>query len=455
MGGDIELKSTPPPGARFPSSRFPSYGRDMRQPSPSAETTERKHLSFAALRHPDCRIYLLAGAVAMMGDNIEHVISYWMIFQKFHSPALAGFAVLTHWLPFLLFSVYSGALADRFDPRRIIQFGMCMFMVASVGWGVLFLTDSLEQWHAGVLLVIHGMAGVLWGPASQLLIHEIVGPAHLQSAIRLSSTSRQLGVLMGPAIGGGLLLVIGSAYGILLNTLFYLPLIYWLWKAPYGPRFRKEGSVPRRRPAMRGFHDIISTIRSIAGNPIIVSMVLLVGFASLFIGNAHQAQMPEFAQDLGFDDAGLYYSVLLAGNASGALIAGIVLESRSLLPAKPVTAIILVMLWCFAIGGFAMADSYPLAVAALFIAGFLNLSYNSMAQTLVQLHAPQEIRGQVIGLYNMSGNGLKAFSGITVGFGGALIGVHWSLALSATALLATMVGLMSFTAWNTARQDTG
>jgi MFS family permease len=389
-----------------------------------------------------------------MADNIEHVISYWIIFQKFHSPALAGFAVLSHWLPFLLFSVYSGALADRFDPRRIIQFGMVMFMTASLGWGVLFWTDSLEQWHAGVLLVIHGMSGVLWGPASQLLIHEIVGPAHLQSAVRLSSTSRQLGVLMGPAIGGVLLLSVGATYGILLNALFYLPLIYWLWKAPYGPRFREGGPAPRR-PAMRGFQDIVSTIRTIAGNPIIVSMVMLAGLASLFVGNAHQAQMPEFASDLGHGNTGLHYSVLLAGNAGGALIAGIVLESRGLWPAKPSTAIILVMLWCLAVGGFAMTENYPLAVVALFVAGFLNLSYSSMAQTLVQLHAPQEIRGRVIGLYNMSGNGMKAFSGITVGFGGALIGVHWSLALSATALLAVMVGLLSFTAWTTAKQSTG
>ena len=423
----------------------------MSQSNSPKQSAEPKHKSFAALRHPDCRIYLLGAAVAMMADNIEHVISYWIIFQKFHSPALAGFAVLSHWLPFLLFSVYSGALADRFDPRRIIQFGMVMFMTASLGWGVLFWTDSLEQWHAGVLLVIHGMSGVLWGPASQLLIHEIVGPKHLQSAIRLSSTSRQLGVLMGPAIGGGLLLTVGATYGILLNALFYLPLIYWLWKAPYGPRFR-EGA-PTKRPAMRGYQDIVSTIRTIASNPIIVSMVLLAGLASLFVGNAHQAQMPEFAHDLGHSDAGLHYSILLAGNAGGALIAGIILESRSMLPAKPRTAITLVMLWCLAVGGFAVTGSYPLAVALLFIAGFLNLSYNSMAQTLVQLHAPQEIRGRVIGLYNMSSNGMKAFSGITVGFGGALIGIQWSLALSALALLATMVALMSFTAWTSVKPD--
>jgi MFS family permease len=423
----------------------------MSQSNSPKQSAEPKHKSFAALRHPDCRIYLLGAAVAMMADNIEHVISYWIIFQKVHSPAWAGFAVLSHWLPFLLFSVYSGALADRFDPRRIIQFGMVMFMTASLGWGVLFWTDSLEQWHAGVLLVIHGMSGVLWGPASQLLIHEIVGPKHLQSAIRLSSTSRQLGVLMGPAIGGGLLLTVGATYGILLNALFYLQLIYWLWKAPYGPRFR-EGA-PTKRPAMRGYQDIVSTIRTIASNPIIVSMVLLAGLASLFVGNAHQAQMPEFAHDLGHSDAGLHYSILLAGNAGGALIAGIILESRSMLPAKPRTAITLVMLWCLAVGGFAVTGSYPLAVALLFIAGFLNLSYNSMAQTLVQLHAPQEIRGRVIGLYNMSSNGMKAFSGITVGFGGALIGIQWSLALSALALLATMVALMSFTAWTSVKPD--
>ncbi len=106
----------------------------------------------------------------MMADSIEHVISYWVMFQKFQSQTLAGFAVVSHWLPFLFFSVYAGALADRFDPRRIIQLGMLCFIVASAGWGYFFVTDTLEMWHAMVLLVIHGFAGVLWGPASQLLV---------------------------------------------------------------------------------------------------------------------------------------------------------------------------------------------------------------------------------------------------------------------------------------------
>ncbi len=86
--------------------------------------------SFPALRHPGFRAYFLVSALAMMADSVEHVISYWIMFQKFHSPALGGFAMLSHWLPFLFFSVYAGALAERFDPRRLIQAGMALFMLA-------------------------------------------------------------------------------------------------------------------------------------------------------------------------------------------------------------------------------------------------------------------------------------------------------------------------------------
>ena len=80
--------------------------------------------SFAALRHRGYRGYVIGATIAMMGDNIEHVISYWVLHQKFHSPALGAFAVISHWVPFLLLSGYTGALADRYNPRRIMQIGM-------------------------------------------------------------------------------------------------------------------------------------------------------------------------------------------------------------------------------------------------------------------------------------------------------------------------------------------
>jgi hypothetical protein len=278
-----------------------------------------------------------------------------------------------------------------------------------------------------------------------LLIHDIVGPTHLQSAVRMLSTARQFGLLLGPAIGGGLLLLLGPVYGILFNVLFYLPLVLWLWKAPYGPKFRKEPTAPPR--PMRGYADVFNTIKMISGNHVILSMVALGGMTSFVIGNAHQAQMPEFAHDLGHDEAGIQYSVLLAASAAGALIGGLILEGKNLLPANPRTTFVLVMFWCAAIGIFAITDVYGIAVAAMVAAGFFNLAYSSMNQTLVQLHAPKEIRGRVIGLYNMSANGLKTFSGVTVGIGGSLIGIHWSLFLCALILLTLTTALLSFTAW--------
>jgi MFS family permease len=397
--------------------------------------------SFAAMRYRGFRAQFSTFVLAMMADNIEHVISYWVVFQKFHSPALAGFAIVSHWLPFLLFSVASGALADRFDPRRVIQTGMALFIIASLSWSYFFVTDSLQMWQAMVILVIHGCAGVLWQTPNQMLLYDIVGPQDLESAVRLNAMARYLAVLAGPAVGGAILLAFGPAPGIMLNTLFYLPLVLWLVNAPYGPRFRKAEQAPRR--AVRGLNDIVQTVRDIRKHSVIVSMTLLAGAASFFVGNAYSSQMPGFANDLGHGDPGLAYSVLLAADAAGGLLAGIVLEGGGWLRPQPRSAIVLAMLWCAALAIFSLATNYPLALAFLCAAGFLELSFNAMAQSLVQLNAPPDKRGRVIGLFNMASLGLRAFSGISVGLVGSLIGVHWSLALSALATMAVAGGLLT------------
>ncbi len=410
--------------------------------APGASTPSPQ--SFAALRHAGFRPFIAYSVMSMMADNIEHVISYWIIFQEFRSPTLGGIAVLTHWLPFLLFAVYSGALADRFDPRRLIQIGLLMYMAVSVAWGLLFVTDSLQMWHAAALLIVHGLAGVLWVPATQLLVHDIVGPEQLQSAVRLNATGRQLGMLLGPAIGGLLMLALGPAWGILVNALIYVPLLVWLWKAPYGHRAKGRPSKPAPK-RFGGLADVPAVMRDVAGNRTLVSMILLAGCASLFVGNAYQAQMPQFASHLGHGQAGMTYSILLGADAAGALVAGVLLESRGLLRPDPRTAFVLTLLWCLCIGGFAMAPSYGIALALLFAAGFFNLAFNAMAQTLVQLNAPDAIRGRVVGLYGMSSLGMRAFSGITVGMLGSLIGIHYSLTISAMVLLAVTMALLAFT----------
>ena len=397
--------------------------------------------AFAALRHRGYRGYVIASASAMMADNTEHVISYWVLYQKFHSPALGAFAVISHWVPYLLFSGYAGALADRYNPRRIIQLGMLLFMGVSIGWGVLFLNGHLHVWQAWLLLGVHGFAGVLWSPSSQVLIYDIVGTEHLQSAVRLNASGRYLGTLAGPALGNVLLLALGPGYGILANALIYLPLVIWLRKT----RYRARRAPPARRPVITAsaWSGFAATGRAMAGNRQIIAMTLLAGAASLFVGNAYQAQMPGYAEDLGFHSAGLAYAALLGADAAGAVGAALLLESRGLLPATPGGALLLGACWCLAMGGFALAHGFLLTLPLLFAAGFFELSFSAMAQTIVQLRAPEDQRGRIIGLFLTASLGLRAFSGVTVGLGGTLVGIHHSLALSAAGLLAC-IGLISW-----------
>ncbi|HEX5659989.1 MAG TPA: MFS transporter [Polyangiales bacterium] len=386
----------------------------------------------SALRLPDFRIFVVTNMLAMMADNIEHVISYWVCFQKFHSSALAGFAVVSHWLPHLLFSVAVGALNDRFDSRRIVQAGMLLFIAASLGWGYAFVTDSLTMPFAMAMLILHGCAGVLWVTSNQMLLYRIVGPAQLQSGVRLNATFRYLGVLVGPAVGGAIMHTFGPSGGIFVNTVFYLPLLLWLVYAPYGPG--AGARLPAR--AVRGLADIVASIREVRTLPVVLVMTLLAGSASFFVVNSYHAQMPGFAQDLGRAKADVTYTILLAADAAGALLAGFLLERRSgWLKTEPRVALKLAGAWGTALASFALTRSYPLALVCLFTAGFFELAFSSMAQTLVQLNAPETSRGRVIGLYSMATFGLRTFAGVIVGLLGSLSSIHVSLSCAGFAFV--------------------
>ena len=391
---------------------------------------------FAALHTRDYRRYFALSLTAMTADNIEHVISYWVIYQAFHSPMLAGFAVISHWMPFLLFSVYSGALADRYDCRKLIQAGQILFMVASLSWGLLFLTGTLRMWHAVVILLLHGAAGVTVGAR-----HAAHPPRHgrARAASERDPSERHGPLPRHPAGAGRRRWAHAAARarrgGSSPTCLIYAPFSIFLWTIPYTGHLR-DGVVAR--PAARlGSGDALRVFGEVRGDRRIVVMIVLGGVTSFFVGNAFQAQMPEYAHHLGTDEAGGWYSLLLAANATGAILGTVLLESSNVLRPSVRSAIACAGVWGLAIGLFPAAPNYPVAVTLLVIAGAFNIAFASMAQTLVQLLAPPRVRGAVVGLFNTAMLGLRAGSGLTVGVLGALISVQWSLALSAMVVVAS------------------
>jgi len=393
---------------------------------------------FGALQHRDYRHYFVVALVGMTAEAVEHMVSYWVIYEAFHSPALGGFAVISHWVPFLLFSVYTGALADRYDCRRLIQVSQVILMLISLAWGALFLTGALRAWHAAALLMLHGVAGVISSPPIQLIVHDIVGPEHLASAIRLNAISRHCTMLLGPAVGAGLMLALGPGVALLANVLLYLPIALFLIRFPYTGH--AAGGERRTTPRL-GFAEVLRLIREVRSEPQVIRMLVLAGATSLFVGTAFQAQMPEIAHHHGADEPDAHYSALFGANAAGAVIGAVLLESVRALQGGPRVAIACAAIWGALMALFALAPGYGAAVTLLVLAGVFNIAFTSMAQAVVQIQAPPALRGRVVGLFNASMLGLRAGSGFTVGLLGAWIGVEPALALSAGAVVAVALGL--------------
>lgn len=398
----------------------------------SVEMPEDQPRKFGALRDRRTGPYIAGGALSMMADNIEHVLAYWVLWQTFHSPWLVGFQIVSHWLPYLLFSVAAGALAERFDPRRVIQVGQALFMAVSATWGILFLTGSLELWHACVLLVLHGIAGCLWMPAEQLLLYKFAGPKELPGAIRMNATFRSLAFLAGPVVGSALLLSIGPAAGMFVNILFYLPLTVFLWFVKldrHGPKNRQDDAAasPRAPEKRMTFFSAFGVLRTIRNDRQLLGMILLSALSAATIGAVIQNAMPEFAEGLGAGSAGLAYGVLLFANGAGGVIGGFLLEATGRVPTTARTAVIAATILGITTIVFATSSVYPIAVVALLIGGVARITADATEMSIVQLRAPDDQRGRVIGAYTMFGPGMMTFSGLTVAVLGSLFGLRGSV----------------------------
>jgi hypothetical protein len=234
------------------------------------------------------------------------------------------------------------------------------------------------------------------------------------------------------------MLLLGPAVGLLTNVLLFLPFSLFIGRVPFTGHAGKTGKI-----ASSSFLELVSVFLESRSDPRIATMIVLAGASSFFVGNAFQAQMPEYAELLGADDTGARYSILLAANAAGAILGTVMLEGATWLRPSARTAIVCAGLWGTAMALFAVTNNYVAAVTLLVAAGIFSIAFTSMAQTLVQVLAPPRIRGTVVGLFNTAMLGLRAGSGITVGVLGGFIGVRQSLELSSAIVVVVSLVLLA------------
>jgi MFS family permease len=395
-------------------------------------------MRFSALRAPWSKGYLTNASLAMGADHVEHALSYFVMWQLFHSPLLAGFAVISHWLPHLLFGVVSGGLADRYDCRKVVQFAQGLFILASLGWGVFIALGALQPWICVVLLLVHGLASAIWSPAEQLMVYDIVGGDDLPSGVRLHATGMNLGMLVGPVIGAALLFTLGPAIGMFVNIAIYLPFVIYLLLVPYTGHTR-AGVATRPRLTLA---QTFGVLKEVPRYPAILLMLILQGAVGLLIGTTLLPLLPEFGELLGQDDSGLGYGALLAAMSFGAVVAGLGLESIGRVKATARLAVISTIAFAASVLVFAISHDFVLSIVMLVIAGMGSLTSASTSMTVVQLTAPEDRRGRFIGAYNMTSLGLRTGSGVIVGVVGTFVGATTAIAVDAGILLVTAIALL-------------
>ena len=284
---------------------------------------------------------------------------------------------------------------------------------------------------------VHGFASAIWKAPDQLMLYDMVGPADLPSAVRLTATGITLGQLVGPAIGAVLLFTVGPTIGMFLNVAMYLPFLSYLFVVPITGHVRDAA-----RRAAPHWRDIVSVLRDVPKYPSILVVMILQGAIALFIGVALMPLLPEFGTLLGQSSNAVGYAVLVSAMATGAVIAGITLEAIGRVRASTRVAIIAGIAFAASILVFALSRSYPLSIAALIIAGGSSLTAASTSATIVQLEAPADRRGRFVGAAGMTGQGFQAGSGILIGVLAGGLGVAGGVAAAATALLACAVALL-------------
>ncbi len=395
-------------------------------------------MRFAALRAPWYKGYLAGSVLMMGGDNLEHAITYWVMWQTFHSPVLAGLAVLTHWLPHLFFAIPLGALADRFDCRRLIQLSALLFIAASVDLGHP-VRDAQSaalggcRAPAAARLRQRDLEGAR--PAHALRHGRADRPAQRRAAHRDRDHARAAG--RAGARSGLLLFTVGPTIGMFLNVAMYLPFFTYLFVVPITGHLR---DVTRR--AAPHLRDIVNVLRDVPKYPSILVVMILQGAIALFIGVALMPLLPEFGGILGQGSNGAGYAVLVSSMAAGATAAGITLEAIGRIRASTRLAIGAGIAFAASILVFALSQSYPLSIAALVVAGASSLTAASTSQTIVQLEAPSDRRGRFVGAAGMTAQGFQAGSGVLIGVLAGGLGVAGGVATAATALLLCAVALL-------------
>ncbi|MCX4515687.1 MFS transporter [Streptomyces sp. NBC_01619] len=343
---------------------------------------------FESLRIRNFRLYATGMAISNTGTWVQFITQDWLVHTLTGSASAIGITVTLQFLPTLLLGPYGGVLADRLPKQKVLLITQSVMGLACAMLAILTLSGQVQVWNVWLTSLIIGVVTVVDTPCLQSFIGEIVGADRLANAVSLNSATKQFTRLSGPAVAGVLLSTAGSGYAFLVNTASYAAMIGVLL-------FMRDSQLhPTKRPP-RAKGQLREGFRYVAARPDLVRSIALVGFLGTFGFNL-PVWLPAFTDQVFHRDAGAYdllNCMVACGGVVGALFA---LRHRD---AGTRLLFGAAVLFGVMLGVASLAPDFWLFAASLVPIGVLIMTFNSTANTRVQLSADPEMRGRVMALY--------------------------------------------------------
>ncbi len=391
----------------------------------------RLRSTFAALRHRNFRLFLIGQFVSLCGTLMQQVALGWLVLELTNSPFAVGLVTTLGSLPILLLTLYGGVLADRVDKRRLVLVLQCLMLTEALALAILTTFHWITvHWIMG-LAVFAGTLSAFEVPTRQALVADLVEREDLMNALALSSMGFNVARVIGPAMAGGLIALWGLAACFFGNAASYLSVVASLvvmrTAAP------AAGSRPNALAAMKeGFRYVLDNRWPRA------LVALIAGFA--VFGFPFIIMAPVLARDalrVGAAGYAALVSAIGVGAAAGALVlAGFgkrYRKERLLIAASALFGVTLV--------GIALVSSFSASLALFMLAGWTMAANGILGNTLLQIQAPDHLRGRVMGVYSFLVLGLAPFGSFQAGFVAEHLGVRYSIGLGGAACCLTVAGV--------------
>lgn len=394
--------------------------------------------TFRALRHRNYRLFFSGQIISFIGTWMHNTAQGWLVYDLTGSSAWLGLVGFLSFLPYSIFALWGGSIADRHDKRRLILLMQMLSLLVALLYAFLVWFHVITIYFIALLAFTLGVANAFDTPARQSFVVELVGKEDLSNGIALNSAMFNTARLLGPACAGLVIARFGVAWCLFANALSFVPAIATLLLIRLRPAHLARESAPRLRHAIR---EILVYIR---GNKTILGLLVLVGVTTIF-GWSFVVVLPVFAKDILGGNA-VTLGKLLSASGMGALLSAIAVAS--LAPRFLPRHLVFSGLVIFIIAGatFACSRVLWLSMIAIGCMGFGLIMFYVNCNSTLQQRTPDHLRGRIMGIYVMCFGGLMPVGSLQTGFVADRFGAPAALLFNATICATATLGAMRFVA---------